>query len=187
MTTVPTIRPITAAAVAQMGRDKTFEVVDGEWVRKMMAGELHGAIATNLILAIGGHVKANELGRVYPGDTAYVLEGDEHDIRTMRLPDVSFVSAGRVKQTDREGFYYQAPDLAIEIILPSERTATTRAKLNDYLRAGTQQVWLVYAATQQVTVYRPDGTATTYGVGQAVPGGDLLPGLALDVAAVFEV
>lgn len=187
MATLPAVKPITARDVAGLEYDNTVEIVEGAWVEREMAGELHGAIATNLILLLGGYVKANQLGRVYPGDTTFVLEGNEGDIRTMRLPDVSFVSAARVKETEREGFYYQAPDLAIEIVSPTERTSDTRAKLNDFLQAGSQQVWLVYPATQQVTTYDADGSATTFEVGQSLPGGELLPGFSIAVIEIFQV
>src|SRR5688572_226096 len=163
---------------------KLIEVVNGQWVEPPMTGERHGAIETNLILLFANHVKPNGLGRIYPGDTTFVLEGTPKHIINMRHPDLAFVRAERVVKTSE--FYYQAPDLAIEIVSPSERTSTTRAKLNDYLRFGTHQVWLVYPDTQQVEVYHADGTAITHSVGQTISGGDLLPGFSLEVAAIFE-
>ncbi len=165
------------------------EIVDGQWVNvteEKMAGELHGAIATNLIIALGSYVKAHQLGRVYPADTTYILEGDEHGVQLMRLPDVSFVSVGRVKTQDRETYYQLAPDLAIEIISPSERAVDIRAKLNDYLHAGVRQVWQVYPSTQELIVNLADGTVHTYTIGQTIPGADVLPGLELPVANIFE-
>jgi len=41
-----------------------------------MAGELRGAIEANLILVLGGFVKANKLGHIYGADTTFVLEAD---------------------------------------------------------------------------------------------------------------
>lgn len=187
MAALPQVKPITAQDVAELEADKLVEVVNGAWREREMAGELHGAIATNLILAIGGYAKTNQLDRVYPGDTSYVLEGTPDDIRTLRLPDVSFVQAERVKTEDREGFYYQAPDLAIEIVSPTERTSDTRAKLNDYLQADTRQVWLVYPETKQVTVHEAGGGASTYELGQSVPGRALLPGYSISVNDIFDI
>jgi Uma2 family endonuclease len=166
------------------------EIVDGQWVKseeEKMAGELHGAIATNLIMALGAYVKAHHLGRVYPADTTYILEEDEHGIQLMRLPDVSFVAAHRVKTHDRETYYQLAPDLAIEIISPSKRALAVRAKLKDYLRTGVRQVWQIYPDTQEVVVHLPDGTTHTYMTGQSIPGADLFPGFALPIADVFDV
>jgi Uma2 family endonuclease len=132
------------------------EIVDGHWVdaaEDRMAGELHGAIATNVIMALGAYVKTHRLGRVYPDDTTY---------------------------------YHLAPDVAIEIISPSERAANMRAKLREYLRTGVRQVWQVHPDTQEVIVHRADGTVNTYEIGQTIPGADVLPGFELPVADVFE-
>ena len=151
-----------------------------------MAGELHGALATNLILALGSYVKTHQLGRIYPADTTYILSEDEPGVQLMRLPDVSFVAASRVKTENRQTYYQLAPDLAIEIISPSERAVEIRVKLRDYLQSGVQQVWHIYPETQEVIVYMPAGAVRTYDLGQAIPGGDMLPGFELPVADVFE-
>jgi Uma2 family endonuclease len=105
----------------------------------------------------------------------------------MRLPDVSFVAADRVKMHDRDTYYQFALDLAIEIISPSERAVAMRAKIKDYLRTGVRQVWQVYPETQEVVVYLADGTVRTYVIGQTIPGDELLPGFALPVAEIFAV
>lgn len=187
MATLPSIKPITAADLLRLKNDRAVEVVGGAWAERPMAGEMHGAIEANLIVILGGFVKANRLGRVYGGDTTFVLEGTPENIITMRLLDVAFVSSGRVKQADQSDFYYQPPDLEVEIISPSETASDTQKKVNDYLRAGTREVWIVYPETRQVTVLRPDGTATIDNAGQTIPGGDLLPGFSLNVADIFDV
>jgi Uma2 family endonuclease len=177
------IRIITAEDVLNH-ENKLIEVVNGQWVEPPMTGERHGAAEVRLIVLFDSHVRPNKLGRVYPGDITFVLDGTPKRIRTMRKPDVAFVTAARVQTTSE--FYYQSPDLAVEIVSPSERTSTTRAKLNDYLRFGTQQVWLVYPDTKQVEVYQADGTSITYSAGQSITVGELLPGFTVDAAAIFE-
>ena len=59
-------------------------------------------------------------------------------------------------------------------------------KTADYLRAGTQQVWIVEPSTRTVTVYQPGGAARVYGADDTLDGGDLLPGLALPVGELFD-
>ncbi len=185
-----TVSPIRRQDIEMMeARGISREIVDGQWIQAEeddMAGELYGAIATNLILALGTYVKAHQLGRVYPADTTYILSEDEQGVQLMRLPDVSFVAANRVKTENRQSYYQLAPDLAIEIISPSERAVDIPAQLRDYLHAGVRQVWQVYADTQEVMVYLPDGTVRTYDAGQVIPGADVLPGFELPVEAIFE-
>ncbi len=190
--TLLTKRPITetdALAVNSMDDYKHLEIVNGEWVgledrAEEMTGEEHGRIEFMLILAIGNHVMANNLGMVYPGDTDFVLDGDPGDIRLKRQPDIAFVAAKNVKSTS--GYYFQAPDLAVEIVSPSQSYPEMRDKVNEYTRFGTQQVWLVLPRSQQVEVHSPDRTARTYDADDTIPGGDLLPGFSLHVAAIFE-
>jgi Uma2 family endonuclease len=183
--------PITIKDIESMeAHGITREIVNGQWVdarEEKMAGELHGAIATNLIIALGSYVKTHQLGRVYPADTTYILEEDKDGIQLMRLPDVSFVAADRVKTHDRDTYYQLAPDLAIEIISPSERAVAMRAKIKDYLRTGVRQVWQVYPETQEVLVYLADGTIRTYDIGQTISGDEIFPDLALPVADIFAV
>ena len=182
--------PITIHDIEEMeARGIIREIVHGQWVSDeeyRMAGELHGAIATNLIIALGSYVKAHQLGRVYPADTTYILEEDANSVQVMHLPDVSFVAAHRVKTQNRETFYQIAPDLAIEIISPSERAADIRTKLKDYLRAGVRQVWQIYPDTQEVVVYSEDGSVQTYETGQTILNVEFLPGLELPISTIFE-
>lgn len=188
-----TKRPITEATVMQIKSVDGYqrlEVVDGEWVGlheerdEITTGEEHGWIETLLLLLLGQFVVANRLGRVYPGDVTFVLDGDPDDIRLMREPDVTFVRQANVTPTP--GFIYRAPDLAVEIVSPSQSLETMVSKANEYFAHDTAQVWLVLPTVQQIQVYTPDGKMTAYRVGDTVPGGDLLPGFRLEVAAIFE-
>ena len=101
--------PITIKDIESMEAcDSIHEIVHGRWVdarEEKMAGELHGAIATHLTIALGSYVQAHKLGRVYPADTTYILEEDQDGIQLMRLPDVSFVAADRVKTHDLESYW----------------------------------------------------------------------------------
>ncbi len=104
----------------------------------------------------------------------------------MRKPDTSFVANEHVKQPE-DGYYFQAPDIAVEVISPSDlRPGVLHKKLTDYFTYGTQQVWLIYHDEKRVVVQNADGTAATYELGDAISGGDLLPGFSLSVSAIFE-
>lgn len=184
-------RPITeeiAMQVAEIPGYKKLEIVDGNWTLDevdddVTTGEEHGWIESLLIMLIGSYVLANKLGRVYPGDVAYVLRGDPLDIQRQREPDVSFVKQDRV--TPSRGFIYGAPDLAIEIVSPTQDEPEMIDKANEYFRYGTEVVWLVYPRERLIDVRTPV-SAIKYGMGDTISGGDLLPGFSLSVAQVFE-
>lgn len=186
-------QPITEAemlAVLSQDRWSHLEIVDGVWVggeTSPMTGEEHGAIAMELSALMHVFVKQRKLGKVYPADMIYVLSGEGTDVRVVRKPDISFVRTADVKTTERSKPYYRPPDLAIEVISPSEMIEDTRAKLNDYLHFGTQQVWVIYPKTKQVEVYLPDGTSQTYNEDDTLSGGALLPDFKIKIADIFDV
>lgn len=184
-------RPITEEIAVQVEAIEGFEhleIDNGEWVGfekdEYMAGEEHGSIETIIIHALADWALKNKTGRVYSGDTDFVLDGTPDDIRKTRRPDVAFVKSNRVKRS--KGYVYMAPDLAVEIISPTDRPSAIRDKLNEYLHYGVKQVWQVFPDNQQIVVNFPDGSAKTYGMGDTIFGGDLLPGFELTVAMVFE-
>jgi Uma2 family endonuclease len=184
-------RPITEEIAMQVEAIAGFEhleIVNGEWVGfekdEYMAGEEHGWIESIIIHALTDWVLKNKTGRVYSGDTDFVLDGKPNDIRKSRKPDVAFVRESRLKSS--KGYLYLAPDLAVEIISPTERPGAIRDKLSEYLEYGVKQVWQVFPDNHQVVVNLSDGSAKTYNIGDTIPGGDLLPGFALEVAKIFE-
>lgn len=180
-------KPITYYDVEEReANDQRFEIVDGEWIASELGTILHGSTGASLISSLAKFIKDEKLGLLY-SRVAYVLDGSRNDIRTMYIPDVSFVLRERlVTDGDPDDYYYQAPDLAVDMIMAHEKVGHLRRKLSDLLKAGTKQVWLVYLNTKQIDVHLPDGTTKTYGIGQIIPGGDLLPGFELDLAKIFK-
>lgn len=112
-------------------------------------------------------------------------EDEEDGTELVRKPDIAFVTTERVIPPKKGSCYHQAPDLAVEIISPSERIGRIRKKLREYFTYGTREVWLVYPDDQEIVVYTAADKSTTYKVGDTLPGSDLLPGLALEVGKVF--
>lgn len=184
-------RPITEAIAMQVAQCEGFkhlEIANGNWVLDeqdpYMTGEEHAWIEALILHALIGWALANQAGRVYPGDMDFVLEGTPDHIHIKRQPDVAYVSNARVQATS--GYYYGAPDLVVEIVSPSQSRPEMVQKANEYLRYGSLQVWLVFPNRREIEVHTAEGLPTVYAAGQTLSGGDLLPGFALDVAAVFE-
>ena len=83
-------------------------------------------------------------------------------------------------------FFCGAPDLAIEILSPSNRPGETHAKVADYLAAGSKLVWVVDPAHSVVSVYRSLLAPRGVEAGDMLSGDDVLPGLSISVAALLE-
>jgi len=162
-----------------------YELEAGSLIREPVPGFRHGRILARVTVLLDRFVRARGLGVVLAGDAGYVL-GRSPD--TLRGPDVSFVSRERFEPVgDAVRAFPGPPDLAVEIVSPSDRPAAVRAKVADYLAAGTRLVWVVDPDREAVAVYRSLLSPCVLRAGDVLEGGDVLPGLTVPVAEVFDV
>ena len=131
---------------------------------------------------LGDFVEAQGLGEVF-GVTGYVLARDPD---TVRGPDLSFVTRERLQGFDDARFFSGAPDLAVEILSPSDRREELYAKVADYLAAGARMVWVVDPERKSVTTYRTLLAPRRLERHDTLGGEDVLPGLAIPLEAIFE-
>jgi Uma2 family endonuclease len=179
MTTQAT-KPITAEELFDMGDIGRCELIDGEIVRMSPSGAEHGRVAMNLGAILRQHVKAHGLGKVFAAETGFKLAP-----RRVRAPDVAFVRAERLTQGIPAKFFDGAPDLAVEVVSPSDSWPDVEAKVEDWLARGARSCWVVDPKARRVVVYRPDGRAARLD-DKAVVTDDTLPGLSLPVAEIFD-
>lgn len=159
------------------------ELIRGEISEALPPGGQHGAIAVILAMALRSWMKRAAGG--YVGvESGYLLA---HDPDTVRGPDISYVRAERIPATGvPEGFWNLAPDVAIEVVSPTETAEEVREKVRDFLSAGTSLVWIVYPRTREVIVHTVDGLARAYSVNDTLAFPDILPGFSCPVAELFE-
>lgn len=109
------------------------------------------------------------------------------DEEIVRVPDVAFVSSARVPPeglTDR--FWELAPDLALEVVSPSNTVSAMQRKALEYLDAGTRLVWVVDPAERTVTVHRSRDDIRIVSGAEALDGEDVLPGFRLPLGKLFD-
>jgi Uma2 family endonuclease len=167
-----------------------YEIWHGELVRMAPAGGRHGECEVKLIIALGTQLDA--VGRVYSGDTGFILRERPADLVS---PDVAFVRHDRLPPAEeRTRFLRVVPDLAVEIRSPTETQADVRTKLDLYINAGVRLVWLVDPRARTVEEVRPDaggarGPAHSRmlraDAGDVLEEANVLPGFRLSVADVF--
>lgn len=157
--------------------DKRFEFVDGEII-EVPSNPYSSEIAALIIYALLAFVRPRGLGRVTGEGAGYIVAGQK------LAPGVAYVSSVRQAQLVREGYNPIAPDLAVEVVLPSDKQPEIRRKLALYAQAGVL-VWLVYPEQKRVEVYAPDQPVEIRHVGDTLSGGDILPGFILPVCDIF--
>lgn len=164
------------------GDGKHRELVRGEVVEEMPPGGLHGLVAVALAFRL--HTWAGGPGGVVGVESGFMLRRDPDIVRG---PDVYYVRPERVPATGvPEGFWQSAPDLAVEVVSPSETAVDVRDKVRDFLEAGTPLVWVVYPLSREVVVHTPDGLARTLGGEAALEHPEVLPGFRCAVADLFK-
>jgi Uma2 family endonuclease len=159
------------------------ELVRGEVVETMPPNGRHGVIASEVGYRLRAWVKQGQHG-VVGVESGFILNRNPDVVRG---PDVYFVRAERVPPTGvPDAFWTIAPDLAVEVVSPSESADDVRAKVRDFRAAGTLLVWEIYPRSQEVVVHTLDGVARTYSGTDVLAFPDVLPGFTCTVAELFE-
>ena len=182
----PAARPMTAEELLRlpMGMGERYELISGELKIMSPAGSHHGDIVLEIGMRLRVHVRANRIGATFGAETGFILSRNPD---TVRAPDAAFVAAARVPASGLpEGYFPGAPDLAVEVISPSEAAAEIQSKVTEYFAAGSRLVWIVYPNVRQVVVYRTARASLALSADDTLDGGDLLPGFSCRVAELFE-
>ena len=162
-------------------RDRRTELVRGVMIVSEPPGFRHGEIAVNLTVVMSQFARSRNLGRVL-SESGYVLFTNPD---TVRGPDVSFVRQERVPDPLPVGFARFAPDLAVEVLSPDDRPGEVLHKVADYLRAGTQLVWVIDPDRREARVYRADGSIAIVTDREVLNGEEVLPGFACQLHDVL--
>jgi len=166
--------------------DRIVELVEGEMVEMPLPSGEHGEVLAILTIKIGNHVLENNLGRIATGDTGFILERNLNGRDTVRGMDLAFISRFKAPAPLPNTFVDYAPDMAVEVISPSNEAADIRLKIRQLLAGGTALVWIVYPDLRIVDVHTQEG-ASTLEEGDTLNGGDVLPGFELPVLQIFPV
>ena len=174
-------RQVTIEEFAEMSLQGIWELVDGEPIELTLAAGKSSRIGGRLYARLADHVEPSEFGWAFPAETGFVLFDDRQIVRS---PDAAVVLRNRLTELP-DSFVPMAPDLAVEVLSPSDRMADALAKVAMYLQAGTPLVWLVNPATRTVVVFPSEMDPVTLGASDFLDGGDVLPGFSVPVAEIF--
>jgi Uma2 family endonuclease len=184
--TVPAhARLITAEEYLRMPDEDGFitELVKGRVIRMPPPGPLHGAVVVRAVSIVHQFVAAQGLGVVLAG-SGFKLESDPD---TVRGPDVSFTRRERIPVSGLPVAYLSgAPDLAVEVLSPSNRRSAIESKIELYLELGTRLVWVLHPRSRTLTVHKPDRSRVVLAAEDEVTGEDVLPGFRCPIARFFE-
>jgi Uma2 family endonuclease len=160
-----------------------YELIRGELKKMARAGHWHGRIAINVTTPLDQHVRAHNLGAIYAAETGFKLASNPD---VVRAPDVAFIRRERVEEVgNAEGYWPGAPDLAVEVVSPSDTYTDVQEKVCDWLEAGTRMVIVVMPRRRAVTVYRSLTDIAVLTENDMLDGGDVVPGWIMPVRDLF--
>lgn len=160
-----------------------FELSGGLLVCEPQPAPLHARVALRLGQRLARHVEEQGVGAAFDA-CGYLLSRDPD---TVRAPDLSFVAGERLADVP-EGITFLPfpPDLAVEVLSPSNRPREVHAKIAELLAAGTRLVWIVDPSKRTVAVYRTLLAPKRLDERGVLDGEDVLPGFSVAVAELFR-
>ena len=121
-----------------------FELIDGT-VETATMSEQESYYAGKIHWLLFGFVEARDLGRTYPKETVYrCFPGDN-----FRKADASFILKAQLGPLSNKDISI-APDLAIEVVSPTNTFSSLVAKAKRYLAVGARLVWVIDPENQEV-------------------------------------
>lgn len=173
---------LTADDLFQLGPDAPYILIEGELVEVNPPGGIPGEVAGKLSAYLGMFILTNKLGKFFTNDVGFVLQQNPD---TVLGPDFAFIWQGRLAKSPR-AYIRIAPDLAVEVVSPSNTRAAVDRKTRIYLGAGVKQVWIVDPFRGELSVRQADTPAVVLGPEDTISGKDILPGFKLRVGDLFE-
>ena len=158
------------------------ELVDGVLVEKAM-GWQSSSIGLWLASILYKFVLDHQLGRMSGEAGPYSLPNDQ-----VRFPDIAFVSWDRIPvDADPKVFAPEwAPNLAVEVLSPSNTRNEMQRKLEDYFAAGVELVWYIDPEERTVEVFTRVDQKQTLTIADTLTGGAVLPGFEVSIKEIFD-
>lgn len=181
-TLAPAANGVTASSVND---DVLYEVVDGQFVELEPMGAYQTRIAFVLATQIEVFSRSRALGRA----VTEMLFALNEDYSLKRRPDVAFVSYDRwpsdrrIPETEA---WDVVPNLAVEVVSPTNDFNEVVRKVAEYLDAGVDLVWVVVSSLKQVYVYQSDTDIRVLKQADQLDSGRVLPEFRFSVAELFE-
>ena len=161
--------------------DYQLELVDGKIIIMGPSDIVSSEIGLELGSLLRNWVKPRKLGRVFESSGGFILPHSD-----LRAPDVSFVTADRLKQSKRY-FAELVPDLVVEIKSQSDRLKPLQEKIQSFIELGAKVGILIDPDKRTVTIYTPKAELVVLRDGDMISIPELLPGWEIAVSELWPI
>ena len=171
------------------------ELTDGKVVRMPNVKDpAHGWIIDNLSFALASYIRPRQLGRLTYSQVGYDIGKPGAEGQTGWAPDLAFVTTEHLPILQQARAHKPpeypriAPDLAVEVISPSEGRSYVDDKIQRWLGAGVRLLWIVWPTTKTVEVWQPDEPMQQLSLKrkERLDGLEIVPGFTMPLAELFD-
>lgn len=173
---------ITDEIEEEMLNSSRYEMVYGEMRERTMPNPQHGRIQAKIAIKLGLYLEQHEIGVVYKETNFEFAKG------LTRVPDIAFISFENFPNEGEEkgSRWHIPPDLAIEVISPSDIYEDVQEKIIEYFTFGVKQVWIVSPESKTLTIYHSLKKTTIFTKEDEVVCEDILPDFRLHLSEIFQ-
>jgi Uma2 family endonuclease len=160
--------------------DKRYELDEGELIEMTRPAYKHNQVLQTLLVELVLYFRKNPIGQALVSENLYALSPS-----TRRAPDVAVILGDRREELKDARVIPISPEIAAEVLSPSETPRMIHRKLNQYFAAGVKEVWIIDPETNTAEIWTgphlPDHELT----GADSLSSPLLPGFALRLEELF--
>ena len=165
------------------GNDCRLELIRGELKVMSPSKPLHGIVCAEVAAELRDFVREHDLGVVVGAETGFIVERDPDSVLGV---DAAFISNERLSAVeDLDKFFPSAPDLAVEVMSPSNTAREMEKKVALYFAAGARAVWVFNPKKKTAAVYATPSDVRVLTENDTLQGGDVLPGFRLELSKLF--
>ncbi len=172
-----TVAEFDALADLPENADRVLEYIGGEIV-EVPSNAYGSEIASRISGELYIFLKGKNLGHLTGEAGGYRVSGERY------APDVAYLSKERQLELAKSGYNPNPPDLAVEVLSPTDDEGDLMIKVGNYLAAGTL-VWVVRPTKRHVEIYAPGQPVKKLDIDGMLDGGNVLPGFKLAVKDIF--
>lgn len=160
--------------------DKRYELDEGELIETTRPAYNHNRVMGILFAELYNYFRTYPIGEVLLSENLYALSPN-----TRRSPDVAIILGDRHEELKDAKVIPIIPEIAAEVLSPSETPRTIHRKLKQYFAAGVKEVWLIDLDSREVEVWTGPTLPDRALLAGEVLASPLLPGFALPLTDLF--
>lgn len=161
--------------------DKRYELDEGELIEMTRPAYKHNRVLMKLLFSLEGYLRERGTGEVLLSENLYALGP-----QTRRSPDAAVILGDRRKELENAKVIPIIPEIAAEVLSPSETPRMVHRKLKQYFEAGVREVWLIDPEVKVVEVWTGPHLPEHELAGASAITSPLLPGFALRLEELFS-